>query len=184
MPMPKGDERNQLDPGHEATQAVLRIVGPLMIGAGVLFSAIGFISFFSSFGTFEPPRYFWCVFLGFPLLALGAAVTKFAFLGSVLRYMAGEVAPVGKDTFNDVAEGTSEGIRTIARAVGQGISSGLGQPATAEARCPSCSEPNPVGTRFCGHCGASIEARACPRCGHPNEPAAQFCNQCGGPLHR
>src|SRR5213594_2285508 len=47
--------------------------------------------------------------------------------------------------------------------------------------CPSCSQENPAGARFCGGCGTRLEA-ACPACQAANPPGNRFCHQCGGPL--
>jgi hypothetical protein len=48
-------------------------------------------------------------------------------------------------------------------------------------RCPRCQHDNPAGVRFCGECGARLEAR-CPACQAPNPPANKFCHHCGAPL--
>jgi len=80
-------------------------VSPLLAGTGVLLIVVGAGSFFASFGSFEPPRYFWCCFIGMPLLPIGLATTKMGFWGSFTRYLSREVAPVQKDTFNYLAEG-------------------------------------------------------------------------------
>lgn len=47
--------------------------------------------------------------------------------------------------------------------------------------CLRCNGENPRANRFCGHCGASLEA-ACGRCGARNPPTHQFCGQCGSAL--
>ncbi len=47
--------------------------------------------------------------------------------------------------------------------------------------CPSCSNPNPDGARFCNECATPL-AGLCPSCGTENPPAAKFCNQCAAAL--
>jgi class 3 adenylate cyclase len=47
--------------------------------------------------------------------------------------------------------------------------------------CPGCAQDNPQGARFCGGCGASLEAR-CPACQTPNPPGNRFCHKCGASL--
>jgi hypothetical protein len=148
------DEPN-IDPRHSVTRAVLGILGPTLAGVGLLFAVIGFGSFFSSFGTFEPPRYFWCVFVGLPLLAAGIALSMFAFSGSIARYYFGENVPVMKDTFNYLAQGTKGGVRTTAQAVGEGLSTGL-SPAAPKATCPRCQQANDADAKFCKNCGAAM----------------------------
>jgi hypothetical protein len=60
-----------------------------------------------------------------PILFVGIVMCMFGFLGALARYQAGEVAPVGKDTFNHLAEGTKGGVQTVATAVGAGLTQGL-----------------------------------------------------------
>ncbi len=47
--------------------------------------------------------------------------------------------------------------------------------------CPTCSEPNEAGRKFCGECGAHL-ALACPSCGTANPPSVRFCGECGNPI--
>jgi hypothetical protein len=83
--------------------------------------ATGMVSFFSSFGSFGgPPEYFWCCFVGMPIMFVGGVMTKFAYMGKVARYSAAELAPVAKDTFNYVAKESSEGVSSIAKSIKQG----------------------------------------------------------------
>lgn len=171
-------DEERINPGHAAVRSLLRILGPLMAAVGGIFLLIGMVSFFSAFGSFGPPRYFWCAFVGMPLLAVGVAMTKFGFMGAITRYQAGEIAPVGKDTFNYMAEGTRGGVHTIATAVGTGLARGSydgGQP------CPMCGHANDRNAKFCDECGA-LMSRACPSCGQVNDGDAKFCSGCGTSL--
>jgi hypothetical protein len=90
-----------------------------------------------------------------PLLFIGAAVSMFAFYGSFARYYFGETAPVLKDTFNYLAEGTQGGVRTTAQAVGEGLSAGMASGAPKET-CPRCHQANDADAKFCKHCGAAM----------------------------
>jgi len=179
---------SEIDPQHSAKRSVLRTVGPLVMAVGGLFLAVGMISFFSSFGSFSsgPPRYFWCAFVGMPILFVGLVLTKFGYMGSVARYMSGEMAPVGKDTFNYVAKGTQEGVEAVAGAIGRGLASGqgadLGQTEVA-VRCHKCNEENDADAKFCNECGAALaKTKACPECKELNDPDARFCDNCGRAL--
>ena len=80
-------------PKHQEIRTLLRAIGPLMVLAGVILAIVGIASFFSAFGTHEPPKRFWCVFIGVPLVGIGMGICKFAFLGTIGRYVAGEAAP-------------------------------------------------------------------------------------------
>jgi len=80
---------------------------------------------------------------------------QFGFMGSVFRYMSGEAAPVQKDTFNYLAEGTQPGVRTMAQAVGQGFNEGMSA-GRAGVECPHCHHRNGPEARFCNQCGAVL----------------------------
>ena len=113
-----------MDPQHDQIRSLLRAVGPVILVVGIIFTIVGFGSVLSTaFGrpTFGPPRLFWCAFVGIPLMGLGGVICKFAFIGAVSRYIADEVAPVGKDVVNYMAEGTQDAVRTVAAAVGEGL---------------------------------------------------------------
>lgn len=171
-------DEERINPGHKQTRGALRVIGPLMIGVGVVFMVIGLGSFFSSFGSFEPPRYFWCCFIGLPLIGIGVAISQFGFMGAIMRYQAGEIAPVGKDTFNYMADGTKGGVRTVASAVGSGFREGM---AGTSVDCPSCGHANDADAKFCDECGTAM-SRLCPSCGGANDGDAKFCNNCGNQL--
>ncbi|NNC41140.1 MAG: AAA family ATPase, partial [Acidimicrobiia bacterium] len=47
--------------------------------------------------------------------------------------------------------------------------------------CNNCSTENPVESRFCGNCGASL-AQVCPACSHENPAGNRFCANCGSAL--
>jgi hypothetical protein len=174
-----------IDPRHHQTQSVLRVLGPVVLGLGVVGTAVGLFSFFSTFGTFEPPRHFWAVLVGLPLIAIGAGITRLGYLGAFFRYFTGEVAPVARDTFNTMAEETHSGVETVARALGRGLSSGSGgnhlrEPASIG--CPQCEAPNPPHARFCNQCGTALQGSTCRACGAANSAGARFCNHCGRPV--
>lgn len=116
-------------PQHARVRRTLRGVGLAVLALGGLLTLIGVGSFFASFGSFEiePPRYFWCAFLGMPLLFIGGAMTMFGFLGAMNRYVAGESAPVAKDVVNYMGENVQPGVKSIARAVTEGIKEGLSE---------------------------------------------------------
>src|SRR5262245_51741979 len=47
--------------------------------------------------------------------------------------------------------------------------------------CSACQQENPVGSAFCGECGAALERR-CPSCGSVCPPPVKFCRSCGASL--
>jgi ribosomal protein L40E len=190
----------EIDPEHEATRSLLRVAGPGLVILGLIFILVGFVDFFSS-GVqpgpefqlpgglnFQPmgirqPTKFWCFFVGLPMVAIGVAMCKYAFLGAVTRYVADEVAPVGKDVVNYMADGTKDSVREIAEAVGEGLQGRGAGASDPGLHCPKCGRANGAGANFCERCGAPLaRTKSCPRCSHSNGAEASFCSKCGAPL--
>jgi class 3 adenylate cyclase/tetratricopeptide (TPR) repeat protein len=48
-------------------------------------------------------------------------------------------------------------------------------------RCFRCRHDNAASAKFCGECGARLEA-ICPACGSANPPSNKFCQECGAGL--
>ena len=117
-------------PQHSMIRTVLRIGGPTILVVGFLFAIVGFGSFFSSFASFgssgphEFPRYFWCAFVGLPLMFLGFTICLFGFIGPFQRYVLGESAPVVKDAVNYMGENIQPGIKSVVKAMTEGIAEG------------------------------------------------------------
>lgn len=175
-------DHERINPGHGAARSVLRVAGPVIAIVGLIFAAVGLIDFFGAFGGGGFPTKFWCLFVGLPLIGIGVGITKFAYLGTVLRYMAGESAPVGKDVFNYMAEGTAPGVRTAARAAGAGFSEGFAA-GGASLHCRACGAEAEPDAKFCDQCGGEIVGPvACAKCGADLEPDARFCDQCGATI--
>jgi hypothetical protein len=113
-------------PRHSGVRRFLRIGGPLVLAVGGLFELVGFGSFFTSMvHPSGPPVLFFCAFIGLPLMFVGSVMCMFGFIGAFSRYIAAEQAPVAKDTFNYMADGTQEAVRTVARAAAQGVTEGV-----------------------------------------------------------
>jgi hypothetical protein len=120
---------DQLQSSEQAEiRTILRVGGGAIFALGAVFTAIGLISFFSAFasagspgGEFGPPRYFWCAFIGLPMLAAGTFMLKLGFLGAFVRYIAGESAPVTKAVVNYMGENTEPGIKAVAKSITEGV---------------------------------------------------------------
>jgi len=177
----KSMEEEKIDPGHSGLRNVFRVLGPIVLLVGLLFVAIGMVSFFSSFGSFGPPRYFWCVFVGMPIMFVGLVLCKLGYMGKVARYIAGEIAPVGKDTFNYVAKGSQEGIKAVTSAIAGGLAAGgLGGKEITKVRCHKCNELVEEDSKFCDNCGQALtKTKSCLKCNELNDPDAKFCDNCG-----
>lgn len=179
----KPTPRRERDDQHEQVRTVLRLLGPFVVLVGLTFLLFGAVDFFSSFGSFEPPTLFWCFFVGMPILAVGGWICQLAYMGSLHRYVSRETTPVLRDTFNDLAEGTGGGVRTIARALGEGFAEARGRrEAGDEVSCARCGASVPGDASFCDQCGSALAAPSCPRCGQAGDPDARFCRHCGAQL--
>lgn len=143
--------------GQSQLRDVLRILGPVIVGIGLLLTAIAMIDFFAAFGGFGIPGNFWMAFVGLPLIAIGSAITKFAYLGPASRYVAGEVTPTIRDTLGSL-----------------GIGGG-------QTSCASCGGGNAAGATYCDDCGAPMR-RMCASCRTVNAGDAKFCKSCGADL--
>jgi ribosomal protein L40E len=173
---------NEINPGHGEVRAVLRVVGPAIAAMGLVFLIVGMVSFFSAFGGGGFPSRFWCAFVGLPLLFFGVSISKFAFLGAVTRYTAGEVAPVGKDVTNYMVAGTKDAIRDVASAIGEGLSSGGREEVGGTIICGKCGADNETSANFCQSCGSPLGTKKrCAKCGDLNNADARFCDKCGAP---
>jgi hypothetical protein len=171
---------NQIDPGHNSVRDTLRVAGPVVALTGLGFIVVGLVDFFRAFGGSGEPKLFWCGFVGMPLLFVGLVLSSYGYMGKVLRYTAEEMAPAGKDTFNYMAEGTREGIKTVAGAIGQGLREGGLGGAQTMVRCHKCNAPAPAEAKFCSQCGHALgKTKPCPNCRELNDPDARFCDNCG-----
>ena len=180
--MPKqtpSDTPQQTDPEHKQTRDILRVVGPLVVIAGLTCMVIGFpkTSFDSRRDLYEN---MWCLPVGGLLVAFGMQICKFAFMGAVRRYMAHELAPVGKDAVNYMAEGTKDAVRDVATAVGEGLRAGAPSQYVPVVRCHTCNSDNDASANFCKGCGKALaKTKPCASCSELNDPNARFCDQCG-----
>jgi hypothetical protein len=112
-------------PRQPRTRTALRRAGLGVLAVGGLLVLVGMGSFFASFASMQAPRFFWCAFLGMPLLFVGSVMTIFGFLGAFHRYVAGEAAPVAKDVVNYMGQNIRPGLKAMASAVTEGVAEGL-----------------------------------------------------------
>jgi hypothetical protein len=147
-----------LDPAHAAKRNALRAAGVVLVVVGGLLTAAGLADVFSSFNSAGGfPARFWMAFIGLPILGWGLRICKWAFLGDISRYTAGEVAPVARDTMDYLGFGGGR------------------------ITCPRCHRANDTRAHFCEECGAPLRLR-CQRCGHESDADAHFCEDCGAPM--
>ena len=56
----------------------------------------------------SPPKHFWMLFVGMPLVFVGVAMLGAGFMGTTTRYTAGEVMPTVKDSLGYVGIGAKQ----------------------------------------------------------------------------
>lgn len=115
------NEKDLQIPGHANVRKFLQIGGPVILASGVLFTIVGIGSFFMSFGSASPPRFFWCGFIGLPMMFVGGVMCMFGYASVVQRYLAGETAPVAKDVVNYMGENTQPGLKAMSKAIAEGV---------------------------------------------------------------
>jgi len=121
-------------PRQSSVRTFLCVAGPAIAAVGLIFLIVGLGSFFAAFGGDGPPRYFWCAFVGMPLLFVGGVMCQFGYLGAVARYVAGESAPVAKDFVNYMGENTQPGVKAVSKSVAEGIAEGLAEAQEKQAK--------------------------------------------------
>lgn len=144
-------------PDQEGWRSFFRIGGWIVLGIGVLLTAIAFIDFFSAFSSFGVPRNFWMGFVGLPLIVVGSWMLKAGYIGPATRYVSGEVTPPLRDALGQLGIGPGQLV------------------------CASCGGRSAADAKFCDDCGAALR-RACPACNDDNAPDAKFCDNCGAAL--
>ena len=112
---------NLQTPQHRRARSILRIAGPIIGSIGFVFLIVGMCSFFSAFGGGGQPDHFWCCFVGMPLLFIGTAMCMFGYMGALARYTTTEYLPTAVDATSEMAEGTKGAVKTVARAVAEGV---------------------------------------------------------------
>ena len=144
---PRQDQRRRHD--------FLRVFGVMVVGLGVVLTAVGSISLFASWGSVGGSRYYWAAFLGLPLVAVGSAFSQAENLTGYEVSLAGDITPVATE---------------------------MGRSYEAVVACARCQATNPPAAKFCNQCGTSLMAPTCGGCGARLTWNARFCTRCGKAL--
>lgn len=99
----ENQKRTDTEHKHEQTKRKLKIIGISILSIGLIFTIIGFISFFSSFGSGDMPSLFWCSFIGLPMFAVGLSITSLAFKREISRYVKNESVPIINEAGREVS---------------------------------------------------------------------------------
>lgn len=155
---------------HEKNKRLFKILGFVFLGVGLILSIIGIASFFESFFYSDWPQFFWCCFIGFPMMGVGGMLLSIGFNREIARYMAKEHAPV----VNEAAKDMSPAVKTVASAVKEGLSN-------ENKRVCSCGVENDSDSIFCKSCGKRL-VNTCSACGAVVPSDAEYCPKCGSKI--
>lgn len=153
---------------HHKNKIVLRIIGIILLIAGVTCAIFGFTDMSKAFQESRMPK-IWLMFLGFPMIAIGMFMTVVSFQRSINRFIKNENVPV----INEMGREISPALSSMANSVKSGLEQTV---------CSQCGELNDKDAMFCKSCGKPLML-VCDDCGEANESDAKFCKKCGKPLN-
>ena len=153
---------------HAKNKKVLKIVGIVLLLAGVCCAVTGFVDMGLSMRRMEMPRLFFLLIIGFPSIGIGGMLTLMGFRKEMATYIKNESVPV----FNEAGEEMKPGISAIAGAV---------KDAGKTVVCPYCGSSNGADDNFCSKCGKPL-VFTCPRCNAKVSADSAFCPKCGEKL--
>jgi hypothetical protein len=138
-------------PEQVRVRNTLRITGIVLLVVGLFLFGSGLADFLSTMSdpSLQGPTKFWELFVGLLLLGPAGWCLQAGFLGGASRYVAGETAPVVKDSARYLSDG--EGVLGVGRTVDDAAEPSLHGPA-----CSACGTRNDDGAAFCDHCGHAL----------------------------
>ena len=149
MSTPSG---NPLPPTARA-RTTFRVVGVVLLLAGLVIGGIGVSQFIADFESMEGgPTPIFVMAAGAFLCVFGLGALNAGTIGAQSRYVAGETMPTVKQSAAYLSDG--EGIMGVGRTVDDGTAAGT-QPATGPF-CRACGVRNDEDAKFCDGCGASM----------------------------
>jgi len=120
-------------PSNQAfRRTVFRVLGALVLLVASGFLLVAAMDLFGA-ASAEPVR-FWLLFVGIPLLVVGAVLVQLGFGGVGARYVAAEYVPILREAMNS-----------------------LGRPTPGQV-CRPCGRRNVADARFCTGCDSALSA--------------------------
>ena len=159
---------------HESVKKKLKVIGAVVLAAGIICTVIGLVDFFAAFNSesAKPPKLFFLLFIGILLLGVGLSLMAFGFRREIMRYAKNEGVPV----VNEASEELSLAVKNVVSAAKEGV---LGEN-KGKVVC-ECGAVNPGDNKFCKECGKALYS-VCPGCGAKVERESKFCGECGAKL--
>ena len=139
-------------PDTARTRLVLRVLGGVLLLAGVAAFGWGVYTVFTHEGFDGPPGLAVLAFIGgLPVIGVGLGMLNVSTIGAQSRYVAGETMPTLKQSAAYLSDG--EGIMGVGRTVDDRE---RGTAAAGGPYCRSCGVRNDEDARFCDGCGSSL----------------------------
>jgi len=133
-------------------RTTFRVLGVVLLVVALVLLGLGLADFFASMNSDgEFPTRFWMAFVGVLLLGPAGWCLQAGFVGTASRYVAGETAPVVKDSAAYLTDG--EGVLGVGRTVDDA------EPARVTASgpfCSTCGTRNDADASYCDRCGAAL----------------------------
>lgn len=132
------------------TRNVLKIVGPITLGVGLLFLIIAMVDFFGIFnGNGGFPTLFFLVFIGLPLIEFGAVLTFVGNRKGMPRYTTNRPRPSNLANIDYRYGPTASKYKNAPE-----DSAPENNPSNPKkVKCRSCGGLSNPGTTYCSHCG-------------------------------
>lgn len=162
---------------HLKLKKKLKTIGIILIVIGAVCAIVGFAEFFITMSSMSgAPKLFFLLFIGLPMIGIGAGLLTFAYRGDILRFTKNEAVPI----INETGEEIKPAIKAVTGAVREGL---YGETPAAKKVivCPACGKENQPENKFCDECGALLR-KVCPACGAEQDGDDKFCGQCGAKL--
>lgn len=163
----KQENKYNLEENSKAKQT-MRILGPIILVAGILMTVIAIANFFSGNMSTD-----FIPFISLPMMFIGSVLSMFGYMGALSRYSASQTAPVAKDVTNYILDNTKESIGGVAKEISDNL-----HKSKVEKICPHCKEEVKDTAKFCDHCGKSL-FKNCQVCNAENDSDALYCQACG-----
>jgi hypothetical protein len=149
MSTPSGDQL----PRTARARTTFRVVGVVLLLAGLVIGGIGVSQFIADFESMEGgPTPILVMAAGGFLCIFGLGALNAGTIGAQSRYVAGETMPTVKRSAEYLSDG--QGIMGVGRTVDDGT--GAGPQQASGPFCRSCGTRNDEDARFCDGCGASM----------------------------
>ena len=152
---------------HDKKKLTIRICGFVLLAVGLVFTIMGFVSFFNAMNSNSPSvEITWYPFVGLPTLAIGIMLVVFSYQRELHSYMKDESMPVFKEGYRDMHSEINDFAKTM-------------RGEETEKICPNCGAKNEFANNYCKKCGKKLQNKVCPKCQNEVDCDATFCPKCG-----